>query len=68
MPVKPPMNTGKNDTVTDKDVMLEHVQSKYKCAQCDFESKYKRCLKTHLGHKHKDPEDIERVREPESKD
>jgi hypothetical protein len=68
MPVKPPMDTGKNDTVTDKVMMLEHVQSQYKCAHCNFESKYKRGLKTHMGHKHKDPEDIEMVREPETKD
>ena len=51
-----------------KDVMTEHVQSPFKCAQYDFESKSHNDLKNHIGHTHRDLEDIEMVCDPELKD
>ena len=67
--VEPPTESAVSyDTVTDSNVMLEHVHTPFKCAHCDFESKSQRGLKTHMGHRHKDLQDIEHEREPESQD
>ena len=58
----------RNDTVADKDVMQDHVENQIKCSHCDFESKSHRGIKTHMGHKHKDLENIEIMREHETAD
>ena len=52
--------------MTDKDVMQDHVKSQIKCSHCDFESNLQIGIRTHMGHKHKDLENIEIVREPET--
>ena len=60
------MNT--SSSTTDRAVLPEEAKSKYKCDHCDFESKSLRGLKTHIGHKHKELEDLEIIRETHSQD